>query len=791
MSESGAGENIKFLDSDVPAFSDEAAAELLRAAYGIAGTLKRLYSERDQNFRVRAADGTAYVLKIANRDEDPGVLDLQHQALAHLEARDPSLPTPRVIRTRDGALSGSIADGEGRAHIYRLLSFMPGIDLAEVPATPKVLRGLGETTARLDKALRSFFHPSADHVLLWDLRRLPDMRHNTDVLEDPEQRRTIEAVIDHFTAAVLPRLADLRWQVIHNDANPWNVLVAEDDPEHIAGIIDYGDMVFAPLICELAIAAAGVCPHVEDPVAAICAVAKGFDEVIPLEAEEVDLIYDLVVARLAAEVLICTWRIVNPTGPTAEFEDFVALFGPAFERLLAMGREAVRARLRSALKFPPYCPAPGEADPAAAEALLDDMLEKRRRFLGHKLYLFYDRPLHLVRGEGVWLIDATGRAFLDAYNNVPHVGHSHPHVLRAISRQYAALCTSTRYVYGRIIDYAERLTATFAEGPRVCLFVNSGSEATDISWRMAKIYSGRRGAIVIERAYHGGTDAIEAFSPEDRPAEEIAPHIRTIRAPDTYRGDHRGGDAAARYAADAERAIAELEAAGYGVGAVMIDSSFVNHGILDVPEGYLKRVVDKVRAAGGLFIADEVQAGFGRAGSHMWGCQAHGVEGDIVALGKPIGNGLALGAVVTTPEILAAFTEQTGYFSTFGGNPVACAAGDAVLDVIEDQQLLAKATATGDHLRRGLRALAQRQPMIGDVRGRGLVAGVELVRDRASQEPAKPETKRVINTMKDRGVLVGREGTFGNVLKIRPPMVFTPDNADFLITALDEAIAEL
>ena len=791
MSETTVGENIKFLDSDVPDISADAAAQVVRELYGIEGAFSRLYSERDQNFRVRATDGADYVLKIANSDEDPGVLDMQHQALAHVEARDPDLPTPRVIRTRDGAMSGSIGDADGKAHIVRLLSFMPGIDLADVPLTPKVLRALGATTARLDKALRSFFHPSANHVLLWDLKRLPDMRHNTDVIKDPRQRRKIEAVIDHFADHVLPLLADLRWQIIHNDANSSNVLVVSNDPERIAGIIDYGDMIHAPLVCEVAIAAAGISQHADDPVSAICEVASGFDGVTPLEAEEVDLIYDLVIARVASEILICTWRIANPTGPTRYLEDFVAQFWPAFDRLLAAGRATVRARLRGALKFPPYCPLPGEVDQAEADAVLEAMIERRRGVLGHKLELFYDRPLHIVRGEGVWLYDATGRAYLDAYNNVPHVGHSHPHVLRSISRQYAALCTNTRYVYGNIIDYAERLAATFADGPRVCVFVNSGSEATDIAWRMAQTHSGNRGAIIIEKAYHGGTDAIDAFSPVDRPEDQLPAHMRTIVTPDTYRGEFRGDDAGERYAADVERAIAELDTTGYGVGAVMIDSSFVNHGIIDAPKGYLAAVVEKVRAAGGVFIADEVQSGFGRMGSHMWGCQSHGVEAEILALGKPIGNGVALGAVITTPEILAAFTEESGYFSTFGGNAMACAAGSAVLDVIEEEELLANAVATGEYLRRGLRDLAQWHSIIGDVRGAGMIAGVELVSDRATQEPAKAETKRAINAMKEKGVLVGREGYLGNVLKIRPPMIFNPGNADVLIAALDEAITEL
>lgn len=791
MSDSTSGENIKFLDSDVPTFTAEDAARVARELYGIEGEFKRLYSERDQNYRISNLGDPAYVLKFANSDEDPGVLDMQHQALAHVETRNPELPVPRVIRTKDGAMSDIVEDADGKSHIVRVLSYMPGIDIGDVTLTPKLLRALGTSTAQLGKSLRSFFHPSGDHVLLWDLKRVPELRHNTSAIANADQRQLVEGIIDHFTTEVFPHLGDLRWQIIHNDVNSSNILVAKDDHEQIAGIIDYGDMVHAPLVCDIAIAAAGISHHVDDPITAFCQVALGFDDVTSLEAEEVDLLYDLIIARIAAEFVICNWRIVNPIGPTEDLEKYVAQFGAALDRILAVGREETRARLRLALKFPPYCPEPGEVDQADTDAVLDDMIERRAKLLGPNQYMFYDRPLHMIKGKGIWLTDATGRSFLDAYNNVPHVGHSHPHVLRAISRQYAALCTNTRYVYGNILDYAERLAATIPDGPRSSVFVNSGSEANDIGWRMAKTYTGKSGAIILEKAYHGGTDAIHAFSPEDLPESEIEPHIRTIVTPDTYRGEFRGDDAAMRYAADIDRAIAELDEAGYGVATVMIDSSFVNHGIINVPDGYLQQIVAKVRAAGGVFMADEVQAGFGRMGSHMWGCQSHGVEAEIITLGKPIGGGLALGAVLTTPEILASFTEKTGYFSTFGGNPVACAAGSAVLDVIEDEELLKNAVETGDYLRRGLQVLAQRHAIIGDVRGAGMIAGVELVLDRETLEPARDETKRVINGMKDKGVLVGREGYNGNVLKIRPPMVFKPDNADTLIKALDEVISEL
>ena len=293
----------------------------------------------------------------------------------------------------------------------------------------------------------------------------------------------------------------------------------------------------------------------------------------------------------------------------------------------------------------------------------------------------------------------------------------------------------------------------------------------------------------MEDAYHGATEATDALSPGELRGDEIAAHVRTLIAPDCYRGEFRDADAGARYAEDADRAIAALGDAGLGTAAFMVDAGFCSNGILDAPEGYLAAVAKKVRAAGGLFIADEVQSGFGRMGSHIWGFQAHGAEADIITLGKPVGNGYPLGVVITRPEILAAFTQRSGYFSTFGGNPVACAAGLAVLEVLAREGLMANARDSGDYLRSGVRELAARYPLIGDVRGRGLLTGVELVRDAATLEPAKRETVAVINHMRQNGVLVGQEGVFGNVLKIRPPMAFSRDNADFLIAALGRAVA--
>jgi len=415
--------------------------------------------------------------------------------------------------------------------------------------------------------------------------------------------------------------------------------------------------------------------------------------------------------------------------------------------------------------------------------------------MGPQTYMFYDKPLHMVRGEGAWLYDVTGRRYLDVYNNVPHVGHCHPHVVDAIARQAAILNTNTRYLFDEVLDYAERLSATMPAGSGLttCMFVNSGSEAVDLATRLAKAYTGNTGALVMEYAYHGWTEAVEALSPEFRSAEHLKPHVRTLIGPDDYRGPHRRGsnDIAARYAADADRAIRSLAEGGHKPALFIADAGLLTNGVLDAPMGWMQGVYERVRKAGGLAVADEVQSGFGRQGDAMWGFELHGVTPDIVCLGKPIGNGHPLGAVITRPEIIQTLVNQGIFFSTFGGNNVSCAAGMAVLDVLEREGLQENARVVGNQFRQRLRRLGEKHALIGDVRGRGLLVGLELVRDRKTLEPAAAETKRVVNRMRDLGVLTATEGPHGNVLKLRPPICFSSAQADMTIAAVDQALSEL
>ena len=422
-----------------------------------------------------------------------------------------------------------------------------------------------------------------------------------------------------------------------------------------------------------------------------------------------------------------------------------------------------------------------------------DLLTRRERLLGPGFPLFYDEPLHLVRGEGVWLFDAQGRRYLDAYNNVPHVGHCHPHVVEALTRQAGILNTHTRYLHETILDYTERLCATFDESLSVARFACTGTEANELALRIARACTGGTGVIVTRHCYHGNSAAIAELSA--RYAGESGPpdHVGAIPSPDSYRPlDGLEEDALAdAYADEVARAIDSMQRRGIRLAALMVDTIFSGEGLPDVPAGFMTKAVQHVREAGGVYIADEVQPGFGRTGRHMWGYASHGVVPDIATMGKPMGNGHPLAGVVASEALVREFGEAVSYFNTFGGNPVSCAVGIAVLEVLEREGLVDNARIVGEHVLRGLRELANKHELIGDVRGTGLFLGAELVRDRTTKEPAREEIRRVVNRMRERGVLIGDTGMYDNVLKIRPPMPFSRNEADLLLSTLDDVLSTL
>ncbi len=782
--------NIKFLDRNPPELAVDEIRELAVKTYGLTGEIQQLTGERDQNHLITNENGDSFVLKIANSEEELAVIDFQLTALKHIAAQDPSLPVPRVVTDRQGRDYSCAELRDGSTHIVHLLSYLDGVPLAEVTLDNGVSthRGIGALLARLDLALRGFFHPAADQQHPWNVetcaRFLPLTRH----IEDVNARKMIGGVLANFSEDVLPIVRSLRHQVIHQDAHAENLLVDPQDPQHITGIIDFGDMLYGSLVTEIAVASDCLSNEDRDLIDVICEIAAGFDNVLTLEDDEIDLVFDMVLARNALTVTIAAARAaLTPEQPAhvTSAQPYVDIVG----RLLDLGRHDVTRRLRAACRFPAYCPmTPAEASPKSAE---DALLAKRYRLLGRKTTHFYARPQHFERGRGPWLYSTDGTRYLDCYNNVPQVGHCHPHVVKTISRQLSALNTNTRYLYTNALEYADRLTAKFADHLDACIFVNSGSEANDVAWQMAQLVTGNSGALIMEDAYHGITEALCQFSP-GHPDTELPAFLRGLLVPDPYRGPFRDGDPdlVSHYSSDADRALADLSSHGHGLAAFMVDSAFCSSGVPNVPDGYLRNVEDSVRKAGGLMICDEVQSGFGRMGQ-WWGHEHHGVRADIVTLGKPVGNGYPLGVVVTSSELLNRFIDETKLFSTFGGNTVACAAGCAVLDVIEREDLIANARETGDYLRSQLRDLAKSQPLIGDIRGHGMLTGLEFVTDRETRAPATEETLQLLELMRQNKVLVGKEGRDNNILKLRPPLVFQPKHVEMFVGALDKSLSAL
>ncbi len=1010
---------MTFVNHPRPTFSLDEAAEVLRQRFGVVGRLDGLPSERDQNFDVRADDGQSFILKIVNAAEPLTAIEFQTALLRHVEINDPSLPTPRVVPTRDGLEFGLLTGRGGERHCVRLVSYLPGTPLAEVAKTPETLRDIGRVLGQLDRVLGSFGHPGAHVAFDWEIRETPRARQRLSHVADAAQRRCLEQVLDTYDSRVAPTLGRLRHGVIHNDANDWNLLVADPAQGAIAGLIDFGDAAHSPLIAELAVACTYAMLDEKSPIETAAVIAAGYHAELPLQDAEFDILLDLIAARLAVSVSISAtrhaeaienpyllvsegpaWNLLerlgkvdrriatailrnacslestpgagrlrgwlaenrrtlaplmhphparqqkhvvdlgNPEAPlarasaaqdhaaadrayadlqrehgftlglgpygelrtvyTAPFFDSTLIdgvrrnihlgldiFAPAGTPLFTpLPAKVVAATINPApqdyggLLLLEHEPEPGlrfrslwghldhasvrdrhvgeELPAGTCVARLGDYAENggwiphlhlqlvasdyddvsvipgvgeaafrgvwndlfpspydfaglpsetfdrtgqerdalqaaRKKRLAPNLSLSYRRPLKMVRGEDVWLIDETGRAHLDCYNNVAHIGHCHPRVVDAITRQAQRLNTNTRYLHDNIIDYTERLAKTLPGELDTFFVVCTGSEANELALRAARAYTRRRDMVVLDWAYHGHTQGLIDISPykfKRKGGSGRPEHTHVLPVADPYRApaEWPDGEIGKRYGEHACEIIDRLVKDGNAPAAFIAETIPSVAGQVFLPPGYLGAVYDAVRRTGGLCIADEVQVGFGRVGRSMWAFEEHGVVPDIVTMGKPIGNGHPLAVVAMRREVAEGFANGMEYFNTFGGNPVSCAAGAAVLDVLEDEHLLLNAVEQGDYLLAGMRKLMDRYSIVGDVRGRGLFLGLELVRDRATKEHAGEPASAIVNRARELGVLMGTDGPFDNVIKLRPPMTFRREHADILLETLDEAM---
>lgn len=749
-----------------PAEARAAAADI----YGLEAQAFALTGERDRNFRLQAADGTLHVLKLIDPASTSASLERQVGVLRYLEQEFPSLPVPRVFATQAGASLGVVAHGR-LTHSTLLISYLPGEALGARAPTAALLTEFGAMLAHLDRALQGFFDPyfnaSGGEVLAWDMRRLPELSSFTEYLENPRVRRRVGQISTGF-GALLPTLERLRAQTIHGDCHGSNVLV-DATRSSVTGIVDFGDMIHGPLVFEIAVAMSELLTEGVATPADLPALLRAYTSVQRLQVVEIERLYELIAARHAVTILVHAWRCQHDPAGARSLAAASATAARSLEQLADKGRDELTSEWHDAA---------GTLPPSTRLGL------RRRQFLGAGAELFYEEPLHLVRGEGTWLFDPAGRRYLDVYNNVPHVGHAHPAVIEAIERQIGLLNTHTRYLHESVLDYAEALVSRLPATLNTCIFVNSGSEANDVAWRLAQFSTGNAGGMVMSYAYHGITGAVTALTPSAGALPDR--RVVTLMAPPSALSRHDVPDRAQlqAVAADTERAIEALRARGVKPAAFYLDSAFTSSGIFDPPAAWLSEMTERIRSAGAVIVGDEVQYGLGRSGSHFWGFERRGLIPDIVTLGKPVGNGFPLGVVISNRELIENFQLRYGFFSTFGGNPVAAAAGMAVLETLDREQLMANASATGNYLRAQLKTLSARHACLGEVRGAGLLLGLDVLDSRGA--PSRERARRFVNQLAQRhSVLTGTEGPSGAVLKLRPPLVFGREHADLLLKAID------
>lgn len=711
--------------------------------FGFHGTVRRCFDgERDQTVLITDEAGTQRVAKVSHPAVPVHDVDLETRAAVWARAADPELPVAVPLPTVAGGLYGQAS---GRMlRLYDCLAGTASRDGATL--RPGAVKAFGATAARLGTALRGFFHPAAGRRLLWHVESRHRIADMAGAVTDSTDRVLVRTALEKFDHVVAPVWPTLRAQPVHADLTLDNVLL--DEADRICGIIDFGDLTYTALVADIAeaMASVGASRTGDDLWSTLALFLDGYTTITPLEPVERAVLADTIAVRMAITLVLSA----NQTDPHADNSAYLHSWDDAARNILIALAGADSRQLSAVFGTPP------PPQPALA------MLDRRAAVFGSALApLTYSEPLMPVRGCGAELFDADGRQYIDAYNNVPVVGHGHPRVAGAIADQTRLLSTNLRYLHPRAIDLAERLVATMPadSGLDTVIFLNSGSEATDLAWRIACAITGHTGALVTDFAYHGVTTATTALSPEQWRGGWTPGHVERFTVGDPI-----------------EPAVQRLAAGGHRPAAVFLDPTYTSDGILLPGSHYHAVLTATARRAGALVVADEVQAGFGRSGDHLWSFVGAGLVPDIVTMGKPMGNGHPVAALVARRSDIEALAGQTEFFSTFAGGPVAAAAASAVLDVIADERLVDHAAEMGEVLRNRLSTCGL------PVRGRGLLIGVEL----ADTDSADA----VLDRARSNGVLIGSTGRQSTVLKIRPPLVITAEQIDRVGTVVVHAIEE-
>ena len=734
---------------------------------------KQLDGYANKNYHIKTEENDFIYKTYIYSESLKDTVEAENDTLLHLQEEFDSY-IPKPVPFKDNSFVKVIESDNGRV-ISRMLTFLRGEFLGNVKHTPSLFESWGAFLAKLNIRLGNF----NNYVIKarrweWDIQYFELNKKYINDIENPKDRNLVLYYFVQFEDIVRPVIPKLRKQVIHNDANEWNLLVQN---EEISGIIDFGDVAHTFLVNELAIAITYGCYDKENPLEWAILLIKSYHRVLPLEEKELKVLYYLIAARLCTSVCNSAHaRMADPNNIYASVSEKSAW--KMLYRWFTINPIKAENEFRKAAGF-------SKLD----QIHLDEVLRKRIQHISPIMSLSYKEPIHMVRSAFQYMYDTEGNTFLDAYNNIPHVGHSHPKVVEAGKMQMAKLNTNTRYLFDELAIYAEKLLSYFPSTLNKVFFVNSGSAATDLAIRMANNHTVSKNMMVMELGYHGNTQtSIEISDYKFNNPKGIGQknHIIKTTIPDTYKGIYQKDNpmAGKMYGLDAATQIRD---SNVPISAFISEPIVGCAGQVPLPKDYLKEVYPAIRAQGGICISDEVQTGFGRLGHHFWGFEASDVIPDMVILGKPIANGHPMGAVICTDEIAASFERGVEFFSSFGGNPVSCAIATAVLDVIEEEGLQENAKVVGKYYISRLKELMHKFPCIGDVRGSGLFIGCELVNDN-SKDPNTKLASYVKNALRRKHILISTDGPFDNIIKTKPALCFSKENVDSVVEAIDETL---
>ena len=739
-------------------------AGLLDNQYAISGAeITTLEGYESINYKIKTATGT-FVLK--QYKNNPGTKEL-------LLAENDVLSTLGTLKEFNFPVAFPDKDGsklhEEEDALFRLLSFVEGDFLGNVAHSPSLLRSFGKFLAEMDKTLMNFERCAISvKAIPWDLKHLDLSHAYLKYISNPRDRNLVDYFFMQYEEHVLPVKNKLRTSTIHNDANDWNVLTKNGK---VSGIIDLGDMAKTWLINELAVALTYVMMNKEDPLAVGKEVVMAYHKIIPLKIQELDILYYLITARICTSV--CNSAYAKTLKPDS---DYITISEKAawnlLRRLLAINPLSARAAFRSAAGFK-----------SCINSAPKKQLKRRDAMLSKTLSLSYKRPIEMHQSAFQFMYDTEGNAILDAYNNIMITGHCHPTVVRAGQRAMAKLNTNTRYIYEEILSYGEKLLSKFPKALNKVFFVNSGSAASDLAIRLVHAYTGKSKILALEHGYHGNTRmgiSISHYKYNHKNNNSQQSTTLATPMPKVFGSGYKDDGAAGAYFS--EMALKTISSNKNEIAAFIAEPIVGCGGQVPLPRDYLNKIYPAIRAQGGVCISDEVQVGFGRLGDYFWGFEMYGVVPDIVVLGKPMGNGHPIGAVVTTEAIAGKFEEGPEFFSSFGGNPVSCAIGAAVLQVIEEEQLQEHAKRIGDHLKKLLEKLQSEFPELADIRGYGLFLGIELLDNKGNPHTALAALLK--NSLREQHILVSTDGPYDNVIKIKPPLAFTMKDASSLVEAM-------